>query len=260
MFAKLLKHELKSSGGMLGLLNLAALAAGIIGGFLLRINMNVPTLMAENEGLYMLTLISLPVVSFSLLGFGFGAEIYLAVQFYKSKFTDRGYLTFTLPVHTWQIYLASLVNLMLWSLLTIVVICIAFFGLFFIGIYDTEAWHSLMQIDFGYEFEIALSEFEGFHPLYIIAEYVSSSVRLLTSITLGSVLAKKHKVLGSIGAYYCISMVIGALNTWISGTILYDAEPQLQQILLPSAILSVIVILGGSALSIYLMDRKLNLP
>lgn len=262
MFAKLLKHELKSTGGMLGLLSLAALAAGVIGGLLLRYNMNAPATMEAYEMLSIVSSVALPFVFVSLIAFAIGGEIYLAVQFYKRKFTDQGYLTFTLPVHAWQIYLSSLLNMMLWTFIIILVLVMAFACIFLIGIFDTEVWHRLMEIQMNVrqEIEMGLTELEGISPVYSVIEFISSNVLMITSITLGSVLAKKHKVLGAIGSYYGVSMLISAVNSWLSGMILYDAEPQMQLLFVPSAILNLVVILGGSALSIYLMDKKLNLP
>ena len=262
MFAKLLKHEMKSTGGLLGLLSLGALAVGIIGGFLLRFNMNADTYMETYEILSVVSTMALPVVFLSLIAYAIGGEIYLAVQFYKRKFTDQGYLTFTLPVRGWQIYLTSLLNIMLWSVVIMVVMFAAFACIFFIGIYDTEVWHRIMQMqaDLGYELEMAFSELDGFSPVYAIVEFVSSSVLLVTSITLGSVLAKKRKVLGAIGSYYGASMLVGAVNSWISGMVLNTAEPRLDLLFLISCMVSCVVIVGGSLLSIWLMDKKLNLP
>lgn len=261
MFAKLLKHEIKATGGMLGLLSLAALAVGVVGGFLLRYNMNASANAETAEVLSVVSAVALPLIFLSLVAYALGSEIYLAVQFYKRKFTDQGYLTFTLPVRGWQIYLSSLLNIILWTVVISVVSCIAFACIFCIGVLGTEVWNRLMELplDIEREFQYAYSEL-GISPLYMVVEFLCSNVMLVTSITLGSVLAKKRKVLGAIATYYCATMLIGAVNSWISGMMLNTANPQLDVFFNTSTVISCVVMVLASMLSIWLMDKKLNLP
>lgn len=265
MFAKLLKHELKSTGSLVGVLSPAALAVGIVGGFVMRTVMNAETSAEGMEGIALMAGVLLPFVFITLFAYAFGCGIYLAVQFYKRKFTDEGYLTFTLPVKTWQIYLSSLLNILLWTLVIGLVTFLSFGCMMIIAMYDTEAWHMMQEygFDFPQQLEDLVSELDGLLAVSSVAGFVSSGVMLITSITLGSVVAKKHKILGSIACYYVISMATGVLSSVFSVMPEYstvDMQVQLTQVYTASLVQHLIVILAGSALSIWLMDKKLNLP
>lgn len=263
MFAKLLKHEIKSTAGLLGILSPAALAVGIIGGFVMRGVMNPPATAQGTEEVSLLAGMLLPFVFLSLFAYAFGGEIYLAVQFYKRKFTDQGYLTFTLPVRSWQIYLSSLLNMLLWTLVIGTVTIVSFLAVIFIAMYDTEAWHMMMDSvsQFPVEMQPVFGEFGIWSVLNPIIAFVSGNVLLITSITMGCVLAKKHKILVSIGCYYVISMVLSTVSTIFSTISMFrSVEIQLDQIFMASSLQNLFVILAGSVLSVWLMDKKLNLP
>ena len=263
MFAKLLKHEIKSTGGLLGLLSLGALAVGVIGGFLMRFTMNMPDNTELMDILLLVFEIAIPFAFLSLIAYAVGGTIYLAVQFYKRKFTDQGYLTFTLPVPVWQIYLSSLLNILLWSIIILIVVIIAFGSIFFIGMYDTEVWHRLLDMNrqLGLGMEDMMSQMQmDFSPIHSIVKFVSGNVLMITAITLGAVLAKKHKVLGALGSYYGMSLVITAVNSALTTTFLDSADYEISMVYTLATATNLIVIAAGSALSIWLMSRKLNLP
>jgi hypothetical protein len=263
MLAKLLKYEFKATAGLLSLLSLAALGVGVLGGFLMRYNMNMTDALASNEVLSVVSAVVLPFIFLSLFAYSFGGSIYLIVRFYKHKFTDQGYLTFTLPVRGWKIYVSSLVNMMFWSLMISLVTVLSFVCVFFIGLYDTIVWHTLMElpVEINEVFDALSAEFGGVSVILGIVSFVSASVLTLTSITLGCCMAKKHKILASIGCYYGISVLISTLTTIMSSSVIFVIDPVPMDILfLPSIAVHILAILGGSWLSIWLMGKKLNLP
>ena len=98
MFAKLLKHELRNSSGLLTVLNLSGLGAAILGGVILRATV------IYGERIHELALLSIIGTLFfivlGMIGCYVASIVMLLVRYYKSKFTDQGYLTFTLPVNT----------------------------------------------------------------------------------------------------------------------------------------------------------------
>jgi len=266
MFAKLLKHELRSTSGLLGILSACALGVGVLGGLLLRFVMNRPDLDNVTEILAILSIVALPFIFLSLIAYAMGGEIYLAIQFYKSKFTDQGYLTFTLPVRGWQVYLASLINMMLWMFIITVVTFLAFACTVVIGFMDTVMWQEMQEIGIMFSFE----ELEIFDNLYLWSviqgaiEFISSNVLLITAITLGCVLAKKHKVLASIGMYFAISFAVSIINAVITFYFYFlsfvSMDLQMDMAYIIGTLLHFAVIVGGSVLSVWLMSKKLNLP
>ena len=263
MFTKLLKHEFKATAGLLGVLSAAALGMGVLGGFLLRLNTNAPGTLYADEAVYSIAVIALCFIMISLFAYSFGGGIYLIIRFYKSKFTDQGYLTFTLPVSVWQIYLSSLLNMMFWSLVIGLVTIIAFVSVFLIGMYDTVVWHMMQEspIPFDQIFDSFGEIFGGFGVVFAIVSFVYTSVLTLTSITLGCVAAKKHKILASIGCYYLISVVISSLTSALSTEVIFSGNTfDTNMLFLPTICVQVFVVIAGSWLTIWLMNKKLNLP
>ena len=62
--------------------------------------------------LYMVALVAIFIMTF----------LFLIIHFYQDVFTDRGYLTMTLPVGTNTLVLSRILIAMLWSLLTSVIV------------------------------------------------------------------------------------------------------------------------------------------
>lgn len=60
----------------------------------------------------------------ALMCCGVGTSIYLAVRYYRSMYSNEGYLTHTLPVTPNQLLLSKMINFSIWELLS--VICIVF--------------------------------------------------------------------------------------------------------------------------------------
>ena len=60
-----------------------------------------------------------------LIAVSLGITIYLAVHFYKTMYTDEGYLTHTLPVGGRELLWSKLIPMAAWSLLTMLVVVLA---------------------------------------------------------------------------------------------------------------------------------------
>lgn len=271
MFAKLLKHEWKSTSKLMGLLSLAALGIGIVGAVVLKI---LVVSFADGvgndlEGFIPLILIpALMMIVFGMIAYAYGSVIFLLYRFYKNKFTDEGYLTFTLPVNSHQIFLSSGLNMLIWVAIAAVVLIvdiflILLFGTAETGIINIKVLESIPQLfaDISAEgiFYVLI------YVLYGIVSTVSSMVTIMTSITIGAVLAKKHKILASIGIYYGISTVLGIAFGVISVVSMamldgFAGELILSAPYLSQTILHIPLILGGYFLSTHLMKNKLNLP
>ena len=153
MFAKLLKHEWKSTAGLLGILSLAALGLSVLGTVILRILNNYGDQMSGNG--YPLVPVALGTMLFflavALIAYAVGSRILLLARFYRNKFTDEGYLTFTLPVNCHQIFLSALLNMVAWSLITgavtaAVVGIVALFGTATEELVNTEVWSGLQEM------------------------------------------------------------------------------------------------------------------
>lgn len=264
MFTKLLKHEWKATAGILGILSLAALGVGAVGAILMRYIVGSATDTAAAQSSEVLEGILTVMLIFSFLAlfaYVIGSEIFLFIRFYRSRFTDEGYLTFTLPVRTWQIFLSSLLNIIIWTLIISAVMITSIFAIVFSGIQKSGVLDQFGQI---WDTMNGINEFADIVPLqvlYAVVNYVSQIIVTMTCITVGAVLAKKHKLLASIGVYYGYSMVANILYTMFTvSTVMSDTVMDMQLIYLVQIIFQTIVGVGGFFLSAYLMEKKLNLP
>ena len=264
MFAKLLKHEFKSVAGLLGLLCLGCLGMSLVGGLILRYLVQTPS-WKIGEVLEILLPLILFFMFLAMIAIAAGSWIYLCIQFYKRKFTDEGYLTFTLPVSPWQIYLSSFLNFLLWSVLIGLAIGVSLGCIFLIGFVNTEVWEYMVtEMDFT-EIRLAFSELGVFRPWITVVQFITGILVIMNCITVGSVMAKKHKALAAFAAYYLVSMITSVVSTVISVLIsitIYDMDPfrMLRIMQTVNLLIYCVLGLGGAALSIWLMKKKLNLP
>lgn len=279
MFRKLLKHEWKSTGPLLGFLSLGALGIGVVGAVVLRVLIaygekpvesdSALTLMIPMLGLTLLLLI------LGLIAYGIGTEIYLLIRFYKNKFTDEGYLTFTLPVNSQQIFLSSLVYILIWQVISIVttlaaVVIAITFGTAQTGLVNTEAFTVMGEIG---EVFIELFRTVGSEEYLVLTElkelfkWLAGILLMMTSVTVGAIITKRLKLLVAVGIYYGANMVIGMITGFISifsmlAPTVWGISQQMTLItgVVIELLLQIGLALGGYFLSTYLMRKKLNLP
>ncbi len=275
MFAKLLKHEFRATGKMMLLLSVLALGMGAVGAAVLRLLIyGFSHLEATNAAIQSM-LISGPIlmvgICLSLFAYLIGVEIYLLIRFYRNKFTDEGYLTFTLPASSHQIFASSYVHFILSSLLAFLVfflsvVILVTFGTATEGLANGAALKD-MGNGFWEMFHIMGSMWNGSGWLYWmdwVLSLLADPMLMLCAITVGAVVAKKHKVLAAIGVYYGATMAIDVIQGLFTGAAVVIAatysgnyEPML---VLPELIMQLGMLVGGYILSTYLMKNKLNLP
>ncbi len=292
MFSKLLKYEWKATAGVLGILSAAALGAGALGALALRMLERGTETAGGSTPLVIMGMLLLLAMLFFIVAYAVAVQLLLAARFYRNKFTDEGYLTFTLPVRSHKIVLSSLLNMVVWTVISAIVVLGAMAILFIIG---TPVGDSLLQISWKALWE-SLAELlapvdVGQILLLVVKLLVSllcGNMTILCCITLGAVLAKRHKVLAAFGCYYGVNMLNSFLMNiisvaWLVGTQPWtQADPALtvsastdmvqfgvglqyglQQTLglnLIQLAWELLLLIGGYFLTVHLMERKLNLP
>ena len=107
MFAKLLKMEFRSTWNVLGILCLSLGGPGLLGGVAIRYLVGED---APKQWLMILCTLAIVAAVLFFVVCCAAALIVQIVRFYRSRFTDEGYLTFTLPVTTHQILLSSFIT------------------------------------------------------------------------------------------------------------------------------------------------------
>ena len=113
MLGKLLKHEWreiwKIPAILLGILLVVSVFAGS--------TFFAPVWDSELSGLGILAMLVWMLYYFAIIGVSIGVTLYLAIHFYKTMFTDEGYLTHTLPVTSHELLLSKILPMMAWQML-----------------------------------------------------------------------------------------------------------------------------------------------
>lgn len=276
MFTKLLKYEFKATTGILGVLSLAALGVGLLGSISLRILLHltlesVPQAVAATIGIVFCVFLLIGCV-LAIIAYAIGGELLLLNRFYTNKFTDEGYLTFTLPVSSHQILLSSLVNLALWTLIMALVICVDAALLLLLGFSaaDSAIFSELLRAFriFFQSLADAMSLSNAGYTVLSAAGFLCGAAKDLVvptlAITIGALAAKKHKLLAAFGVFFgielCVNIITGAaaaisilitVQTETVSTFLFTGLP---------IIFDLAIALGGYFLMHYLVSKKLNLP
>ena len=107
MLGKLLKHEWRAVWKVPVLLYGVLLLTGLIAG----LTFSMPIWGSDWVGLPMSGVMLILMFYFALIGVSVGITIYFAVRYYKSMFTDEGYLTHTLPVSARELLLNKVITM-----------------------------------------------------------------------------------------------------------------------------------------------------
>lgn len=245
MLGKLIKHEWKSVSKVGCIILISAFVIAVIGCLFLSAD-SVVNLFAGNiheDSLQAFGAVLMLIMSFGaylllLVGGMYGIMIYLGVHFYRSMYTDKGYLVHTLPVTPHQILLSKTIVSGIWMLIVNLALIIGALLLFAAlissiargeepGITFADMWSTL-----GREFSREMAgnkEVKNFFITYIVVIVISllispfaSMAMMFGGLTIGQ-LSKKYKLLMSILAYigililnYIISMVASIASAVVS--------------------------------------------
>lgn len=280
MFAKLLKAEFRATGMTMGWLSLAALGLGVLGTVILRILVTYGDAMSESDSILALAplvlIMVLGILLLGLFGCAMGSSLFILYRFYQHKFTDEGYLTFTLPVNVHQLLLSSWLSILFWNTVTVVVTFGSIAMAILVGTASGELVNSEIIRAFSEmpeELVMALEEMlEELGPMFVFSlasmgiQLLASPVLSMTCIVLGSTVAKKHKLLASFAFYYGLEMVLSSLMSVLSAIVSVDSmisgspETTIGAMFLIQPILFLLLAVAGYFLSVHLMGKKLNLP
>lgn len=211
MFAKLLKMEFRSTLERAGHSVPESGGRGAFGGLAIRYLVGAS---APKEWLEVLCTLAITAAVLFFVVCGVAALIVQIVRFDRSRFTDEGYLTFTLPVTTHQVLLSSFVTS---AVNLIAVAAVGAVGLILMGlcaIPDFEILRKGMEI-FWQEFPELWARFtqadvlQAFGLLLVnaIVAFSNELILIMLAVTIGYLVAKKHKSLAAVGFYYILHLV-----------------------------------------------------
>ena len=278
MFTKLLKHEWRATKSVLAVLCAIILISGLMIGLSLRslaladgnevVVAGSEMYVAAGDDMQILEILCIIITTAGLFAIGFccvGAVFAFISRFYKRCFTDEGYLTFTLPVTTNQILLSGIVNTALGMIVVVLTAVLGvgiIFGLFMTAIPQEiiwadvwvslrEAWQQILA-----SFQKNAGEFMMLGASAVVGAF-ASLIELMLAVTIGALIAKKHKIIAAVGVYYGINVVLSMVNSFFAMTATFSQN--LTGLLGSTVMVSLLVTVGGYFLMHWLISRKLNL-
>lgn len=265
MFGKLIKAEWRASRRVVGILCLAVLLAGLVLG-----GIGCGLFLGETYNWHMhgtveLLLALLTAAAMMTMAIAWAASVFYALwRFYKSRFTEEGYLTFTLPVNGHQLMLSSILASIL-EILAVILATVAAtllgLGISALGIpwneapadFWPKAWEQLGEVwsEFARHGDIAVQA-----ALMMLLGALSQLIVLMLAVTIGGMAAKKHPILMALLAYCGIGFVqmVISLTVLASNLVLTNGLTVGTMYAMP-----LVTILGGYFLMYFLTTRKLNL-
>lgn len=296
MLGKLMKYEWKNIWKAGTLMLLGMLVVTVIGCVVLRMPGGVVTGLLDNNDInatqswfvlssFVATLILYVIM---LLASTWGMLIFLGIRFYRSMYTDEGYLSHTLPVTANQLFLSKILVSGVWYLfisigigISVVALVVSLMtGLLNIGElssvltqYNGNIWEFMADAfyELGRTYEEEMGINLSHYVITLLLTYVAgpfiTMVTLFGALTIGQ-LSSKHKGFMGILAYAgltILSSIIGSTvqSAFMFGTNFMSSSGGFSVTTNMAYDINVITSLLIAAImygvSYYIMNRKLNL-
>ena len=268
MLGKLLKHEWKAVTKVMLPANLVLIAITIIG----RIMISARIYESENQIIQFILGFSTAIYILCLLAVALLCTIFLGYRFYKTTYTDEGYLLHTLPVNTHEIISSKLIVGAAWSLITSLFL-FASVILLVLGLVPANDLSAVMrEISYGINHYIG-SRFTAwciFFVFMMIISTIYSILWLYAGISFGQ-LFPKHKVVGAFIGFaviYFASQIVSLISMLIGGiagqALAIDESVEafisyMESVYLMSFGISVVFGVLFYVFTNYMMKKKLNL-
>ena len=220
MFAKLLKYEWRSSRKTIATLCTVILISGLLIGSATLAMVRWDSLRSGSD---LLAIIPMLLISLCIMAVAVScaASVFYALwRFYKSRFTEEGYLTYTLPVNNHFLILSSLLMSALEILLVLLAAGVAV--VLALGIFSLSLPWKEIGPDTWKAVTWALGELgnelanHGKDILLLLMTAIlggiSTLIMLMLSVTVGAIVAKKHPILMAVVVFYGIGILRSVLN------------------------------------------------
>ena len=287
MLGKLIKYEWKSVYKIGCILLLTILAVTLLGSIMLRMPFVTDVFAATGGNGYasdqqmFITLfgmtISFVLYILLLVGTVYGIVIYLGVHFYKTMYTDEGYLTHTLPVTPHQILISKILVGGLWQIiinvtmvLSVVVLATVFGGTVFQSSHTDmsmlDVWKEIWDGFTGLQYFLTEGAFSHYIIGMILLMIITPFTGIMTmfgAFTVGQT-SSKHKVMMGILCYvglFFITNILKGMVQMLIAIALQDTDGNTFLVVQNDAMLIVSLIIGIVMyfVSHLIISRHLNL-
>ena len=159
---------------------------------------------AVTSGFYTLSIVAIAVLWLVTAYIGIS-------RYYKSLFTDEGYLNMVIPAETSLLLLEKLIAALIWMFSSVIVMLLSFMlavAAPFL-LYDPNGFFGFIDLLFepGMLFAGAGAAELTVSIIYAVVASVESITLIFLAITVGSMLMRNHKIVGSVLFYFAISLV-----------------------------------------------------
>lgn len=296
MLGKLMKYEWKNIWKAGTLMLLGMLVVTVIGCVVLRMPGGVVTGLLDNNDInatqswfvlssFVATLILYVIM---LLASTWGMLIFLGIRFYRSMYTDEGYLSHTLPVTANQLFLSKVLVSGVWYLfitigigISVVALIVSLMtGLLNIGElssvltqYNGNIWEFMADAfyELGRTYEEEMGINLSHYVITLLLTYVAgpfiTMVTLFGALTIGQ-LSSKHKGLMGILAYAGLTILSSIIGSTVQSAFMFGTNVMsssggfsvtTNMVYDINVITSLLIAAIMYGVSYYIMNRKLNL-
>lgn len=222
---------------------------------------------------------------FGIIGCSVGTMLIIAIRFYKTTYTDQGYLTHTLPVTSATLLAAKTITSVLCYLAMLTGVfatILIILGAIYLHVSNLSGYdkayidrmigETLSDLSFSFreEYGISLGGFITFYVIFMIIACISAIMIVLGCVSLGQ-LYTKHRIIGAIIAYFAVVSVqqmvsyIAMLPTYskmLRAEALSETMPMLE-VISPTMIISLLWAVAVSIImhiiNLHMMTKRLNL-
>lgn len=237
MLGKLFKHDFRALSRTLLPLHIGVAGAGLMASIMMTVALRVGSnsdfsmlrsMMSVMSGVGSVLLI-IAVAASALV-----TLLLVVGRVYKNLMSDEGYLTFTLPVTAGQQLWSKLLTGLVWVVINALVIALvivlyALFGTNSAGVLNVDIWAGLTDL---------LRALTGMTVEYpatplLVAQVIVLAItvgaqtllQLYLAVILGCTLAKKHKILASVGLWFVINIVRNIVMALLgTGVLVFGTE------------------------------------
>lgn len=274
MLSKLIKYEWKGTYKVLMLIN--AFTVFITALCMIILNSPVYRVM-DNESALVWGMLLFLLYYATLIGVSMAVTIYCGIRFYKSMYTDEGYLMHTLPVTKNQLILSRLIIHSIHMLITELLIYLSIALLLapvckIIGDRDPDFTMEVLMHESVSEMGISIPTFVSVIIITVLIATPCAILLVYGAISLGQTF-QKHKVMGSLLCYvglYCVVQTVTSfamfpqMITYIGATtdslnVTFDFRNYFFGVLGSSTFILMVFAVVCYIISYHMMQKKLNL-
>lgn len=228
MLGKLIKYEWKGFClPLLIMIIVLTVTTALTSSIILTINPNSNEVSAAFSMLSLWLILLMYYVS--IIGCSLGITLVIVVRFYKTCYTDQGYLTHTLPVSAQKILNVKIASSAVVSMLMTIATVTSVFVILNLGVnrivsifagesyYGYQGGNVLLNVfttlfsEFKDEFGISFGWYIAYLIVYFIIAIIANTTTILGCVSLGQLYAK-HRIIGAIIAYFVIQFIMSVLG------------------------------------------------